>query len=80
MILREETDLFTMRFHNGTAMLRHFLIRTGFLPSWEELIPFDRRVDVLGLLESNLNKRAAREGVLPMEVPFVCFECRKAAG
>jgi len=77
LVIREETDAFTMRFHNGTVMLRHFLIRAGFFPSWEELIPFDRRPEVLGLLETNLNKRSAREGMLPLEVPFVCFECRK---
>jgi hypothetical protein len=59
------------------VMLRHFLIRTGFLPSWMELIPVEQRTEVLGHLEQNLNKRAAREGVLPLEIPFVCIECRK---
>jgi arsenite methyltransferase len=77
LVVREDRDAFTMRFCNGSVMLQHFLIRSRFFPSWEDLIPQDRRAAVFAVLETNLNKRSAREGLLSLEIPYVCFECRK---
>jgi len=77
LVVREDTSSFTMRFFNGSVMFHHVLIRTGFLPGWMKLVPQERLEEVFALLETNLNKRAVREGVLPLEIPFVCFDCRR---
>ncbi len=77
-IVHEDTSQFTMRFLNGTALFHHTFVRAAFLEGWLDLVPEQLREDVFRRLEENLNKRAAREGSLPMEVPFVCFDCRRA--
>jgi ubiquinone/menaquinone biosynthesis C-methylase UbiE len=77
LIVHEDTSHFTMRFLDGTTLFQHAFIRAAFLDGWLGIVPEHAREDVFRRLEENLNKRAAREGSLPMEVPFVCFDCRK---
>jgi ubiquinone/menaquinone biosynthesis C-methylase UbiE len=75
--LNVATDSFRMRFADGTALLRHFFIRMGFMPGWKTIVP-DALVDVtFRALERNLNAVAARSGEFAVSVPVACFEARR---
>lgn len=63
---------FVMRFADGSALLRHYFIRLGFLPDWVALCPPDRVEGVFQLLERRLNELAARTGALSLAVPMLC--------
>ena len=69
---------FLMRFLDGTAMLRSFLIRLAFLPSWKALVPEDDRDRVFQEVEADLNHLASDKGELALTIPFVCLDSRKA--
>jgi arsenite methyltransferase len=75
----EKHSRFTMRFVDGSAFLRHSLIRFAFLPSWKALVPEHSLAQVFGTLEDKLNTTAAAQGCLTLTIPLVCFDCRKAA-
>jgi len=61
---------FRMRFADGSSLLRHVLIRRGFLGGWEGIVPRERRQDVLGALVERLDEIAARSGGLSLSVPM----------
>ena len=67
-----------MRFANGGALLRHHLIRLGFLPDWKALVPGDRAVDVFALLERRLDELARERGEVSLRIPILCVEARRA--
>lgn len=57
---------FAMRFQNGSAFLRHWLIRLGFLPAWRALLtPSDER-RVFAALEARLNTAGELRLTIPM--------------
>ncbi len=65
---------FDMRFADGSAMLRHRLIRLGFLGSWMALVPKDQCEAVFADLEERLNNVAARNGALALTIPMAYIE------
>jgi SAM-dependent methyltransferase len=69
---------FVMRFANGSALLRHYFIRLGFLPDWAGICPPEHVEEVFGLLERRLNELAARAGALSLSVPMLCVQALKA--
>ncbi len=75
-VLRSEEGGFTMRYADGTTMLQHFFIRAAFLPSWSEIVPPIHRGAFFESLERNLNTVTNRDGLV-LEIPYVCFDCRK---
>ncbi len=56
-----ETDSFRIRFADGSALLRHTLIRVGFLKAWKAIPPLDRVEDTFVDLERRLNEVASRQ-------------------
>lgn len=68
---------FVMRFADGSALLRHYFIRLGFLPDWAGLCPPARVEEVFGLLEHRLNLLAAKTGALSLSVPMLCMQASK---
>lgn len=68
---------FVMRSANGSTLLRHHLIRLGFLPDWADVCPLERRQEVFELLDDRLNRLAAKTGVLSLSVPTLCVQARK---
>ena len=63
-----------MRFANGSALLRHSLIRAGFLQAWFEVIPQALRSSVFTSLEEALNAVAAKRGELSLRIPVLYVE------
>lgn len=70
-------DQFGMRFLDGSAMLRHSLVRFGFLDGWRSIIHPEEEEEVFALLEKRLNEAAGRQGELRMTVPMLYVEGKK---
>jgi hypothetical protein len=74
------TGEFRMRFADGSALLRHVLVRFGFLPAWKAIVPAGELARVFVELERRLNAVAARRGELALTVPMACVTARKPRG
>lgn len=70
-------DQFQMHFLDGSAMLRHSLVRFGFLDGWRGVVPADAEEEVFSLLEKRLNEAAQPAGELRMTVPMLYVEGKK---
>lgn len=68
---------FQMRFADGSALLRHYFIRLGFLEGWMKVVPAGRVDETLLALERNLNQLAAARGELALTIPMACVQARK---
>jgi len=66
-----------MRFADAGAMMRHPLVRLGFLDGWRAVIGADRWTDILAELQRRLNDISARDGVLRMTAPMLYLESRR---
>ena len=77
-IVRVDEAAFGLRFVDGTAMLRHSLIRVGFLGSWTALLQGRDVAPVFDEIEAELNRRAKAAGGLVLTVPWVCLEGRRS--
>ena len=62
---------------DGTAMLHHNLIRSGFIPGWKPIADPDQLEQTFATLEHNLNAIAAKRGELLLTIPIACIEARK---
>lgn len=71
------TDSFHFRFADGSALLRHHLIRLGFLPAWKEIAAGDAQEAIFAAFEQGLDRLAAERGELSLTVPVACFEARR---
>ena len=71
------TDSFKLRFADGSALLRHYFIRLGFMGAWKALLPADALEQTFSTLERNLNVQAASQGELALTIPVACFEAQK---
>lgn len=68
-----EDQLF-LRYVDGSALLRHFLTRVGFLPSWRNVVDPQDEVEIFTELENRLNQIAADSGELKLTVPMLYVE------
>jgi ubiquinone/menaquinone biosynthesis C-methylase UbiE len=71
-------DRFAFRFADGGALLRHPLVRIGFLGGWREAAGPGREAAIFTALEERLDRRAAREGGLVVHVPMLLILARVA--
>jgi arsenite methyltransferase len=62
-----------MRFADGSAMLRHSLVK-WFLDGWRQAIGAGNEREVFNALEARLNAAAERDGGVQMTVPMVYVE------
>jgi len=70
-------DQFAFRFTDGSALLRHFLTRIGFLQGWRSVVdPSDEDV-VFRSLEESLNSWSQQQGGLNLTVPMLYLEAQK---
>jgi hypothetical protein len=69
-------DRFVLRFAGGGALLRHPLVRIGFLPAWREVAGPAGEAEVFRRLERRLDARAAA-GSLDLQVPMLLVQARK---
>ena len=67
-------DALTLRFLNGSAMLRHSLVKFGFLDGWRHIVESYDEERVFTALEARLNSVAATQGELRLGVPMLYIE------
>ncbi|MBI1773760.1 MAG: methyltransferase domain-containing protein [Proteobacteria bacterium] len=66
-----------MRFLDGSALLGHYFIRLGFLPSWRAIVDPGREAEVFRRLEADLNRHAQASGVLELSIPMAYVEAAR---
>lgn len=71
---RVETAVVSMRFADGSALLRHYFIKLGFLDGWKSVVREDRREEVFARLEEKLNVLAGRQDGLALTIPLAYVE------
>jgi arsenite methyltransferase len=64
---------FEMRFADGSAMLRHSLVK-WFLDGWRQAVGAANEREVFNALEARLNAAAERDGCVQMAIPMVYLE------
>jgi ubiquinone/menaquinone biosynthesis C-methylase UbiE len=64
---------FEMRFADGSAMLRHSLVK-WFLDGWRQAVGAGNEREVFNVLEARLNAAAERDGCVQMTVPMLYVE------
>lgn len=70
-------DKFVYQFVDGTTLFQHFFMRLAFLPSWQSIVPAERRIQVFERIEASLNEQALITGKCNLSVPFVVIDCEK---
>jgi len=73
------TRTFRERFVDGSALLRHYFIRLGFVPAWKSVVPEGAVRTTFAALERRLNRIAAERGELSLTVPAACIQACKPA-
>ena len=69
---------FSIRFADGSAMLRHALVK-WFLDGWRQAVGVAHERVVLGELEARLNVMAEHDGCVEMHVPMLYLEAAAIA-
>ena len=67
------------RFADGSALLRHYFIRLGFIAGWRSLLTAEEIPIVFGALERDLNDHAREQGELALSIPMVCITAIRTA-
>ena len=78
-VVRVIEDRFTMRFLDGSAFLRHYFIKVGFLDDWKTVVAEVDHSEVFARVEENLNRVSAARGELALTVPMVYVEATRSA-
>jgi len=75
---REVTERFTLRFADARDFFTSPVIALGFMLGWRAIVPdVSLRRLVFNEIERRLNLRAAEEGGLSFEVPYLCLGAKK---
>jgi ubiquinone/menaquinone biosynthesis C-methylase UbiE len=77
-IVRTVEDTTSLRFADGTALLRHSFIRLGFLPGWRDIVAPEDRPAVFGRLVQAIDAHVAAAGSLDLTAPLAYVEARVA--
>lgn len=70
-------DQFTIRFVDGSALMRHFLTRVGFLGGWRAVVRPAEERQVFQQIEKRLNAIARQQGMLTMTIPMLYLEAKR---
>ena len=76
-VRRVHEQTFTMRFLDGSALLRHSFVKIGFLDGWRRVVTPGEEKQVFTRLEENLNRLARARGELAVTIPMACVEAEK---
>jgi arsenite methyltransferase len=76
-ITRVIEDQFTLRYLNGSALMRHWLTRIGFMDGWRSILDKSDEEVVFIALERNLNAIAEIDGELRLSVPMLYLEGKR---
>jgi len=64
-----------MRFADGSALLRHYFMRLGFVDGWRSVVSSKEEVaETFSRLEINLNSLAEANGALELTIPMAYVE------
>lgn len=77
-VTRVEQDSGVMRFADGTALLRDYFIKLGFLEAWKQVVAPAQRYETFRALETALNAVAVQPGGLTLTIPMAYIEARRA--
>jgi ubiquinone/menaquinone biosynthesis C-methylase UbiE len=72
-VARHYEQSFRMHFADGSAMLRHSLVK-WFLDGWRQAVGAENEREVFNALEAQLNAAAERDGCVQMTVPMLYLE------
>jgi arsenite methyltransferase len=72
-VARSVEQNFAMRFADGSALLRHSLVK-WFLDGWREAIGAEHERRVFDQLEAILNRAAGCDGCIEMQIPMLYLE------
>ena len=75
---RTKSERVFFRFHDGSSMLRHFIIKEAFLDDWRRLLEPSEEAEVFAQIEAELNRSAQVKGELALSIPIAYVEARKA--
>jgi hypothetical protein len=67
----------SLRFVDGSAFLRHYFIKLGFLDGWRSVVDASEQEVVFAQLEANLNRLAEARGELALTIPIAYIEAEK---
>jgi ubiquinone/menaquinone biosynthesis C-methylase UbiE len=73
-VRRELTREVPLRYLDGSSLLRHKLIRQGFLDAWRDVVKGADEQVFFSNLEANLNAFAASQGGLTLTIPLGYIE------
>jgi ubiquinone/menaquinone biosynthesis C-methylase UbiE len=76
-VLKVDTAVFRERFAHGSALLRHYRIRSGFIQGWKSVAAADSVEIIFTALERRLNQIASTRGGLTLTIPMACFDAQK---
>ena len=76
-VRRVDEDRFRLRFASGEAVLRHHLIRCGFLAAWKAIVAPDEVASVFSRLVFHLDEVARRRGEIVLTIPMACFSATR---
>lgn len=76
-LTKSVTDQTNIRFVNAQAVLDYGLIRIGFLPYWEQLIPQDHQVLFFNKLTQLIHQVITEQGAFKMTIPILYLEFTK---
>jgi arsenite methyltransferase len=68
---------FRLRFVDGSALLRHYFIRMGFVPGWKSIAAPDQIERTFETLEHRLNDHANKHGEVSLTIPVLCLVATK---
>jgi arsenite methyltransferase len=72
-------DTFAFRYLDGSAFLRHWFIRLGFLDQWRKVVDQDDERVIFADLEAWLNMLAQERSELKMTIPMLYVEAVKSS-
>jgi hypothetical protein len=64
----------TMRFLDGSSLLRHYFIKLAFLDDWRKVVDAEAQAEVFSQLETSLNRLAEERGELALTIPMAYIE------
>ena len=70
-------ESFVARYLDGSALLRHWLTRVGFLDGWRSVVGLADEAVIFAKLESRLNEIARANGELRLTIPMLYLEARR---
>jgi ubiquinone/menaquinone biosynthesis C-methylase UbiE len=76
-VSRVHEEAAVMRFVDGSAFLRHSIIKLGFLDGWKSVVDPAAQPEVFARLEGRLNQLAEAQGELALTIPMAYIEAQR---